>query len=76
MTAVDLDLDVVRFCDGRLEVVDRDEFELHRRRYGYPDDLVVAAEQATSAAYDQAAANAPPFDGVAAAGWVERAQGR
>src|SRR5262245_61044187 len=30
VSSTDLDLDVVRFCDGRLEIVDEDEFELHQ----------------------------------------------
>jgi len=33
---VDLDLDVVR-RDGEPEIVDHDEFEQHRRSYGYPE---------------------------------------
>jgi protein associated with RNAse G/E len=75
VTTVDVDLDVIRFLDGRVEVVDRDEFELHQRRYGYPEDLVATTERVTAEAFDLVVANAPPFDGVLAREWIERARG-
>ena len=75
VVAVDLDLDVVRFTDGRTEVVDRDEFELHRERYGYPPELVERAEEATATALDLVVRRVPPFDGAAAAEWIARARG-
>src|SRR4029450_286897 len=59
LTTVDVDLDVIRFTDGRVEVVDRDEFELHRGRYGYPEHLVVTAERVTAQAFDLTVANTP-----------------
>jgi len=74
VVAVDLDLDVIRFTDGRVEVVDRDEFEVHQVRYGYPAGIVDAAEAATAEAYDRVVRRAPPFDGAAAARWAERAR--
>ena len=74
IVSVDLDLDVVRFLDGRVEIVDRDEFEEHQVRYGYPDDLIAQAEAATAEAYDLLTRNVAPFDGVAAAGWIARAR--
>ena len=45
VVTVDLDLDVIKFHDGRVEVADRDEFELHRERYGYPPGVIEAAER-------------------------------
>jgi protein associated with RNAse G/E len=74
VVAVDLDLDVVRFCDGRVEIVDRDEFEVHQVRYGYPRDVITAAETSATAAYDLAQGSKAPFDGLAALSWIERAQ--
>lgn len=58
VTMVDLDLDVVRTADGEVLVVDEDEFELHRRVLGYPEDWVarapaVAAEVAGMLAGDE-----------------------
>ncbi|GGK82514.1 DUF402 domain-containing protein [Mangrovihabitans endophyticus] len=45
---IDLDLDVVRRRDtGVVELRDEDEFELHRRRYGYPEDVVSSAHAAS-----------------------------
>ena len=38
---IDLDLDVVRRrATGLVELRDEDEFEEHRARFGYPEDLV------------------------------------
>ena len=74
IVAIDLDLDVIRWHDSRVEVVDRDEFEVHQVRYGYPPDIVAAAEVATAEAYDLVVRERPPFDGTAARRWVERAR--
>jgi protein associated with RNAse G/E len=74
IVAVDLDLDVIRWHDGRVEVVDRDEFEDHQVRYRYPPEIVAAAEAATAQAYDQVVRDRPPFDGAAARRWADRAR--
>jgi protein associated with RNAse G/E len=74
IVTVDLDLDVVRWVDGRVEVLDRDEFEDHQARYGYPPGIVAAAEAATAEAHDLVARRRPPFDGEAARRWVARAR--
>lgn len=73
-TAVDLDLDVIRWCDGRTEIVDRDEFDEHRVAYGYPAELVEATEAATAEAFALVTANGPPWDGSAARAWRSRAE--
>ena len=44
VTAVDLDLDVIRRFDGSWYVDDEDEFAEHQVAYGYPPELVAAAE--------------------------------
>lgn len=41
---IDLDLDVVRYHDGRVAVLDRDQFETRHRTMGYPPPLVARAE--------------------------------
>ncbi|HEY2551227.1 MAG TPA: DUF402 domain-containing protein [Streptosporangiaceae bacterium] len=46
VTMIDLDLDVVRMRDGRVELLDEDEFAEHRLAYGYPAELVGQAEHA------------------------------
>ena len=41
---VDLDIDVILWPDGRVEVLDRDDFEANKVIYGYPVELVRRAE--------------------------------
>jgi uncharacterized protein len=48
VTVVDLDLDVRRRRWGEIERLDDDEFAEHRVRFGYPDEVVT---QATEASY-------------------------
>jgi protein associated with RNAse G/E len=76
VVATDMDLDVVRFCDGRVEIVDQDEFDVHRAKVGYPADVVEAVERAAARAFDLVVADEPPFDGVAAEAWASRARER
>jgi hypothetical protein len=45
VSMVDLDLDVVLMRDGSLWVDDVDEFEEHRVRLGYPDEVVDLARR-------------------------------
>ena len=69
---VDLDFDVVVWNDGRhVELVDEDEFELHRSMLGYPDDVVAAARGAAARILEQAKAVAPPFTARTAAPWFD-----
>lgn len=46
LRTVDLDLDVAIYADGSLRVLDEDEFAAGRALYGYPADVVAAAEAA------------------------------
>ena len=71
VSAVDLDLDVVRGWTGRVWVDDEDEFAEHRVTLGYPSDLVRLA--ATSCVEVRAAVEAglPPYDGRAAGAWLD-----
>lgn len=71
---VDMDLDVIRFLDGRVVIDDRDEFEVHRMEYGYPQEIVEAAESAADTVFALISRNESPFDGFAARDWVERAR--
>jgi hypothetical protein len=76
VTTVDLDLDVIRFCDERVEVVDRDEFELHQRVFDYPSDVIEAAERATAEVFDLVTREVAPFDGRTSEAWIGHARGR
>ena len=72
VTAIDLDLDVVRFrADGRIELVDEDELEEHTAAYGYPDDIVRAARNAAAEIVDAVAAKREPFGEVGFA-WLAK----
>jgi len=53
VTMIDLDLDVRRTRGGPVELLDEDEFAEHQARYGYPAEVISAAER--SAAWLQAA---------------------
>jgi len=74
MVTVDLDLDVIRFTSGAVEIVDRDEFEAHQRLYDYPSRVVDAAENATRDAAHLVRRNEPPFDGTRARAWAQHAR--
>lgn len=43
---IDLDLDVVAWPDGRVDVLDCDDFAENSKKYGYPDDVIAKAERA------------------------------
>jgi len=76
VSAVDLDLDVIRSRAGRTWVDDEDEFAAHRVRYGYPDDLVRAASASCDAVLADVIARRRPYDGRCGPGWVSRLSGR
>jgi uncharacterized protein len=64
VTAVDLDLDVVRKrADQRVDIVDEDEFAEHQVRYGYPAEVIAEAERAALWLRDTIVAGAEPFAG-------------
>ena len=69
VTSVDLDLDVVKGCNGRVWVDDEDEFAQHRSEFGYPDDVVGAALRSCEQVRRDVTDGAPPYDGTAAA-WL------
>jgi uncharacterized protein len=79
LRAVDLDLDVIALRDGRVEVVDRDEFDAHQVALGYPPEVVARAEATALELEALMKTTGAPFDGTgeawlekAAASWAER----
>jgi uncharacterized protein len=68
--AVDLDLDVVRWPDGRVEVDDEDEFAEHRVVFGYPVEVAAAAEASCAAVVAAVRRAAAPFDAETPASWL------
>lgn len=69
---VDLDLDVVRTCEGAVEILDEDEFADHQVCFGYPDELIEAARRATAEVVTMLERRIEPFD-RAAQQWLELA---
>lgn len=67
---IDMDLDVVRALDGRgVFIDDRDEWDEHRVRYGYPADIVQRLETVALDLEARVIAGAAPFDDQTAAHW-------
>jgi uncharacterized protein len=69
--AIDLDLDVARLRDGRVELWDEDEFDDHRVRYGYPDDVVERARSTADRLMEHVSARREPFGDVGRR-WLQR----
>ena len=67
---VDLDLDVVQWADGTVEIEDEDEFLQHQVSLEYPEWLIDGARAATARLAIAVEAGAEPF-GRAAARWLE-----
>ncbi len=63
LRAVDLDLDVVRETEGRIDVDDEDEFAEHRGTLGYPAEVAAAAERSCERVRAAIEAGHPPYDG-------------
>jgi len=73
LRAVDLDLDVIRDINGRVAVLDEDEFALHQQTLSYPADLIAQTRQAADTATQLVTDRAEPF-GTAADPWLRQAQ--
>ena len=59
--ADDLDLDVARRRSGAVKLLDEDEFEQHRHRFGYPDDVVAGARATAQRLLREVIGGAEPF---------------
>ncbi len=70
VSAVDLDLDVIRAATGDVWVDDEDEFDDHRLRHAYPPDVVALARTSCAWVLEEVLAERPPFDGDSAAQWL------
>ncbi len=70
-TGIDMDLDVVRARDGRgIWIDDRDEWDEHRVRYGYPLEIVARLERVAGELEADVRAERAPYDGVTSARWL------
>lgn len=72
VTMIDIDLDVVRWADGTVEVLDEDEFLEHQQALDYPPRLVDTARAVAARLTLALEAGHEPFETVGAA-WMERA---
>lgn len=68
---IDLDLDVVRRQDGRVEIEDEDEFEVHQARYRYSEEMITRAMETTNRIVTALDERREPFFEVAAS-WLRR----
>ena len=75
VSMVDLDLDVIRWADGRIELVDVDEFEAHQVELGYPAEVIEEAARQAEAVLDAVRRGDEPFAGIAAAAWAAKRTG-
>jgi hypothetical protein len=73
VTAVDLDLDVVRYWDGRVAVLDEDEFAEHQVDLAYPAELIAQARATSDWLVGAISARGEPF-GQASGPWLARAR--
>jgi hypothetical protein len=71
LTAIDLDLDVIRRVDGTVFLDDEDEFEEHLVLFGYPDVVIDKARTTARWLMDAVASEREPF-GSASRRWMER----
>jgi hypothetical protein len=70
--AVDLDLDIVRFRDdGRVQLIDEDEFAVHQVELSYPTAIIDHALKAANETIELVRAGTAPFDGAAARQWTD-----
>ena len=73
VTAVDLDLDVIRFTGGRVEVLDEDEFAEHQVQLGYPAELIAQARATCDELVSAVSQYTEPF-GQAGHSWLAQAR--
>lgn len=62
LTCFDLDLDVLRWRDSSVTLVDQDEFEDDRVRFRYPHEMVKEARWTAAWLQKVVAERRPPFD--------------
>lgn len=68
---VDLELDVLRFADGRVEARDRETFDRVRAEWTMPDDIVAPALETCALLRKQVAQGFEPFGSVGRT-WLAR----
>jgi hypothetical protein len=69
---VDLDLDVYRSFDGRVRMLDEDEFADHQVALGYPQHLIEGARQSADRVLELVRNEVEPF-GATGTTWLAKA---
>ncbi|MEV0586071.1 DUF402 domain-containing protein [Nonomuraea sp. NPDC050310] len=64
VTMVDLDLDVIRRATGEVFLDDADEFAEHQVTFGYPPEVIEAAERSAAWLMEAVSARKGPFGGA------------
>lgn len=64
VTMVDLDLDVIRKRSGAIYLDDADEFAEHQVKFGYPPEVIAAAEASARSLMAAVADGTGPFGGA------------
>ncbi|MBO0886524.1 MAG: DUF402 domain-containing protein [Acidimicrobiales bacterium] len=72
VTIVDLEIDVQRFPDGTIEVLDEEEFAERADEWGYPPEVIDAATESAESIVASLRKGDEPFDRVAAT-WLRTA---
>lgn len=75
VVVIDLDFDVIRWNAARgggVELVDEDEFELHRVQLDYPQQLQDDARRAARDVLERVRLEEPPFNRASAEAWLKR----
>ena len=71
---VDLDVDLVARQPGEWQLVDEEEFDINRVRYGYPDSLIEQVWQTVDDVKNRIQHQQFPFDGSSERRLIELAQ--
>lgn len=69
LRVIDLDLDVIRWNDGRCEIDDEDEFAEHQVSLEYPPEVVATARRTADEILVAVRDRVPPF-GAPPAHWL------
>lgn len=73
ITGIDMDLDVVRRNNEQGTYVDdRDEWEAHQVKYGYPEDVIEQLEELTAELDEAVREQYAPFDDATGDVWLDR----
>lgn len=68
---IDMDLDVIDQQPRGIWIDDRDEWDEHRVRYGYPLTIADRLEQVAVDLETKVTAHEPPFDAITAGRWLD-----